>query len=193
MFLFLWMPTVVGMYILRGVAGPWVVWGLGLFSHSQGLISALLTLGKDDVRRAVWNFVRRCVCLPELPQDDPKKSGSQKRRKTGSTSTSSSTLRISGLEAPINVYRPRTTDDMGLPLQGSNFEFVDETSAEQTDEEEQQRRRRRAPPSSEMLPVDDSSTLPRLEERLHNYLDKAAASTKTTSSSHPEDKNGTLA
>ena len=166
MFLFLWMPSIAIIYVFRGLAGPWLTWSLGLLSHTQGLVSALLTLGKDDVRRAVVNLLRRCVCLPPKDDDDDKRSGKsakdRKRPQTSATVAGSSTLRISGLVAPVTtIPQPRyTTDSMGLPLQGSDFEFLDETCIEPTDEEKQHRApEESAPTSLDVFPVDhDHST-----------------------------------
>eukprot|EP00934_Nitzschia_sp_Nitz4_P007200 Nitzschia sp. Nitz4//scaffold412_size15754//14061//14756//NITZ4_008873-RA/size15754-exonerate_est2genome-gene-0.2-mRNA-1//-1//CDS//3329551330//7190//frame0 len=60
MFLFLWTPTIAIMSIFQGLLSPWWSWGIGLFSHTQGLVSALMTMGKQDIRDAVRDFMFGC-------------------------------------------------------------------------------------------------------------------------------------
>ena len=61
MFAFLWCPTFFVMYALRGIASPWFVWSFGAFSHTQGLVSAVLTLYKQDIRLAVYDFIKHPI------------------------------------------------------------------------------------------------------------------------------------
>lgn len=42
---------------------PWVQWAGGAWSHMQGLVSALLSLLKPDIRKAVFDF---WFCVPDL-------------------------------------------------------------------------------------------------------------------------------
>lgn len=131
------------MYIFRGMTSPWVVYIFGSFSHSQGLVSACLALLKEDIRKAVWNFCRRLVGLPAISPDDPS-SAFKRTSSTDSLNVGRSTLKISGLSSASGHERRfsrgrsrrerariRVVDEFGLPLQGSNFQFLDETSIEQ--------------------------------------------------------------
>jgi hypothetical protein len=154
MFLFLWMPTIAIMYIFRGMSSPWVTWGLGLFSHTQGVVSASLTLMKEDVRDAVCDFCRRLVCLP--PRNavyDPSESSSFSKFKLWSSGFRSSRLNASNNLQPTNAHNNsgdetqkkgqqqqqdrRSVDAFGLPLQDSDFQFLDETTLDQDDGAEQ--------------------------------------------------------
>jgi hypothetical protein len=128
MFLFLWMPTIAIMYIFRGMASPWWTWGLGLFSHTQGLVSALVTMGKQDVRQAVWDFV---VCSSYRANFK-----SNQHITDGTVEPSKSTLvDCPGVELATlrnEKHEKEVEDDIGLPIQGSNFEFLDEASSHQS-------------------------------------------------------------
>jgi hypothetical protein len=55
-FIVFWLPTMVVYYMVRGIA-PWGMFAIGLWSHSQGAVAALVTLMKPDVKRAVVDFV----------------------------------------------------------------------------------------------------------------------------------------
>lgn len=130
MFLFLWMPTIAIMYIFRGMASPWWTWGLGLFSHTQGLVSALVTMSKQDVREAVWDFVSGCCCCygrRSRPAEDgvdhviPSKSSTAQNSSIEMTSALQPHAQPNGVRA--------TVDDLGLPIQDSDFQFLDEASS----------------------------------------------------------------
>jgi hypothetical protein len=55
-FIVFWTPTVVVYYVVRGIA-PWGMFVIGLWSHSQGAVAALVTFMKPDVKEAVMDFV----------------------------------------------------------------------------------------------------------------------------------------
>jgi hypothetical protein len=56
-FIIFWTPAVVVYYVVRGIA-PWGMFVIGLWSHSQGAVAALVTFMKPDVKEAVMDFVR---------------------------------------------------------------------------------------------------------------------------------------
>jgi hypothetical protein len=55
-FIVFWTPTMVVYYVVRGIA-PWGMFVIGLWSHSQGAVAALVTFMKPDVKEAVIDFV----------------------------------------------------------------------------------------------------------------------------------------
>ena len=125
MFAFLWSPTFLVMFGLRGVASPWWVWGFGAFSHTQGLVSAMLTLYKEDIRGAVFFFLRHpCAAITNTEQYDP---SNDTILPSGGSSAFWRSSR-SGFRTSSRMFRKqqREADNMGLPVQGPDFRFVDE-------------------------------------------------------------------
>lgn len=61
-FIGFWIPTVFAYYIFRGLH-PWGMFAFGVYTHSSGGVSAILSTFKPDVGKAVWEFVTcRSLC-----------------------------------------------------------------------------------------------------------------------------------
>lgn len=60
-FLLMWVPAILLIYIAGQVLGPWSKWFGGSWCHLQGAVSAAASLYKPDVFQAVVNFVT-CSC-----------------------------------------------------------------------------------------------------------------------------------
>jgi hypothetical protein len=132
MFAFLWSPTFIVMFALRGVAPPWWVWAFGTFSHTQGLVSACLTLLKDDIRGAVWHFVTHpCSCFHPDDQYIP-----HMPTVMGPGSSAGWGSSLKGFRTSSRLFRKqqREADAMGLPVQGEDFLFIDERFTEMSNE-----------------------------------------------------------
>jgi hypothetical protein len=148
MFVFLWAPTFFVMFVLRGVAGPWWVWGIGAFSHLQGLVSALLTLYKQDIREAVWDFVRyplglsSCCCGSDVSDGkDIKSSQGQEALAVSLFRKSSHSMRrknsqAEGVGLPVGGSDQVLDEGASLPIQGADFQFLDERPSTQVSEVE---------------------------------------------------------
>jgi len=136
-FLFMWMPAISVLYIFRGLWTPWVTWATSLFGHFQGMASALLTLYKQDVREAVVTFCRRflfldywfCCCRRAFLPQDEQGSSSRSKRKSGGVTVSG----ISPQPVSNELSNERLVDDLGLPKQGPDFQFLDETIVDNMD------------------------------------------------------------
>ena len=78
-------------------------------------------MGKQDVRQAVWDFLFGC-CRKSAAEDP--KDGITKPTMTTAT-------QVSGLDTTSHVQADGqpTVDELGLPIQGSNFQFLDEASS----------------------------------------------------------------
>eukprot|EP00934_Nitzschia_sp_Nitz4_P002626 Nitzschia sp. Nitz4//scaffold759_size2445//147//1275//NITZ4_009294-RA/size2445-processed-gene-0.5-mRNA-1//-1//CDS//3329557644//2616//frame0 len=135
MFMFMWMPTIVALTFLKGKLPPWWTWGLGLFSHTQGLISALVAMMKQDIRDAVKDLLfgcfRRCTTVNDGDgdgdpvQEKPALSNSVQEKPALSNFVSAQSSCVTTADSPDKA----TVDDLGLPIQGSNFLFLDEASS----------------------------------------------------------------
>lgn len=110
------------MYIFRGKVSPWGTWVLGLTSHTQGFVSTILSLLKKDLREAVLQFVLGpCGYKTAAPEKFPEKT----RPLSNTSLVPPDEEEQFKAEAGEN-RESEGSDDMGLPIQGSDFEFVDE-------------------------------------------------------------------
>jgi hypothetical protein len=56
-FVFMWLPALVFLFIVSAWVPHWVVWAGGAWSHMQGLVSTALSLMKPDIGQTTRNFV----------------------------------------------------------------------------------------------------------------------------------------
>jgi len=65
-FAIMWIPSVVSVTVLTYVkVHPWVRWGFGVWSHLQGLVSAVFTSLKPDISNAVRDLFKCKPCRPD--------------------------------------------------------------------------------------------------------------------------------
>eukprot|EP00934_Nitzschia_sp_Nitz4_P001416 Nitzschia sp. Nitz4//scaffold160_size51814//1061//2385//NITZ4_006907-RA/size51814-processed-gene-0.48-mRNA-1//1//CDS//3329537836//1416//frame0 len=126
-FLFLWTPTIAALTFFKGMLPPWWTWGFGLFSHTQGFVSALMTMGKQDVRDAVRDFVFGCFRCASTGDVDKGKEPSPSKFETMNSTCVEGADSLQDEQG--GAANQATVDDLGLPIQGSNFLFLDEASS----------------------------------------------------------------
>lgn len=67
-FVVMWIPTLITLYGMSGTWGkhPWFFWIIGSWTHYQGLVSAVFSLMKPDIKEAVKNFICCGVCTHDI-------------------------------------------------------------------------------------------------------------------------------
>lgn len=98
-FYVMWLPTLLILFALASFVPPWVQFVGGLWSHLQGLVSAVVSLMKPDIYKAIMNFLT-CQCgkgEEEGPQQGGQGRGPEqlRQRRTSGPTTSSSRRQIS--------------------------------------------------------------------------------------------------
>lgn len=85
-FVVMWLPGLLLLFVMSAWIPPWVQWSGGAWSHLQGLVSALLSLLKPDIWKAVLEF---WCCTPRLPAlpDDEEDDNNNPQRPTSSIVT----------------------------------------------------------------------------------------------------------
>jgi hypothetical protein len=127
-FLFMWMPAIVMVFMVRGRAHPWAVWAVGTWSHLQGLVSASIACLKPDIAESVNKFVTCQQCRDNGQEDSQTDSRGQ-----GSSFFQLYVTRSSGGAVKRSE---EASDNEDIPEQDQSFQFVDEarneTSADET-------------------------------------------------------------
>lgn len=68
-FLLMWVPAILLIFIMGQLLGPWSKWVGGSWCHLQGAVSAVVSLYKPDVFQAVVNFLTcRCSANKKLQE-----------------------------------------------------------------------------------------------------------------------------
>lgn len=144
-FLAMWMPAIVLMFMFRGRVSPWVIYAVGTWSHTQGFVSAAIACCKPDIYTAVKQLVLCRVC--GTSSHNQASSGTSRSAsgffpryflRTTSSRKPSSTFRqqkgskTSGLspdvvEAKSSLEAAANDGDDDIPTQGPDFQFEGET------------------------------------------------------------------
>mmetsp|Transcript_14766 Transcript_14766/g.42493 ORF Transcript_14766/g.42493 Transcript_14766/m.42493 type:complete len:374 (-) Transcript_14766:1132-2253(-) len=56
-FVGMWLPTIIAIYLAGAIDGPWLAFAGGTLSHLQPLASAWVVMAKHDIREAVRKFI----------------------------------------------------------------------------------------------------------------------------------------
>ena len=89
-FYVMWIPTLLILFAFSSFLPPWVHFLGGLWSHLQGAVSAVISLLKPDIARAVYRFVTCYSCQPST----------RKRRKREASRRQSSASRRASSHRP---------------------------------------------------------------------------------------------
>ena len=68
-FVVMWLPALLFLFILGAWIPHWLVWAGGAWSHLQGLVSSILSLGKPDIKSATYHLWK-CQCHPRDTDED---------------------------------------------------------------------------------------------------------------------------
>ena len=99
-FLIMWVPSVLLMFLLGGYLPPWTASVGGSWSHFQGAVSGMASLMKRDIREAFLEFV---TCGRITPQEDSSTPLPKASQDTNNTSEPASVM----LEASLPKPRPK--------------------------------------------------------------------------------------
>lgn len=73
-FLIMWLPGLLLLFVTSAWLDPWVQWAGGAWSHLQGLVSAIVSLWKPDVWQAVKHFWT-ISCVSKVDQESCQDNG----------------------------------------------------------------------------------------------------------------------
>ena len=134
-FVIMWLPTMVAIYMANRMAGVWFGFIGGIWSHLQPIVSASVACMKGDIKEAVYNFItcRWCDAMGQIDttadcsDGDDDEEGRQKPQSPHSNIANASTSKRTTRARRSSVFNsflgwrstPNTTSGTSTPRKAS--------------------------------------------------------------------------